>query len=95
MVIDPRSHVALMREPRVFVAGRYFEWIACIVLWASIARAAYGVAPIGCPGDSRYGFNEMPLSGTVGRDENGTDTRTGARACLTIDAGGPVAIAGA
>ena len=40
MVIDPRSHVALMREPRVFVAGRYFEWIACIVLWASIARAS-------------------------------------------------------
>jgi len=40
MVIDPRSHVALMREPRVSVAGRYFEWIACMVLWASIARAA-------------------------------------------------------
>jgi hypothetical protein len=30
MVIEPRSHVALMREPRVFVAGRYFEWIACM-----------------------------------------------------------------
>lgn len=40
MVIEPRSQVALMREPRVFVAGRYFEWIACIVVWASIARAS-------------------------------------------------------
>jgi len=31
MVIEPRSHVALMREPRVFVAGRYFECMACMM----------------------------------------------------------------
>ncbi len=87
MVIEPRSHVALMREPRVSVAGRYFEWIACIVLWASIARATYGVAPIGCPGNSHTGrLDEMPTAASVGRDENGTDTGTGARAGLTIDA---------
>ncbi len=39
MVIEPRSHVALMREPRASVAGRYFVWIACMVLnRALIAR---------------------------------------------------------
>lgn len=96
MVIEPRSHVALMREPRVAVAGRYLEWIACMVLWASIARAAYGVAPIGWPGNLHTGrLDEMPLPGPVGRNENRTDTRTGARAGLTIGAGSPVAIAGA
>jgi len=31
--MEPRSHVALMREPRVLVAGKYFEWIACMVFW--------------------------------------------------------------
>jgi len=66
MVIEPLSQDALMREPRALVAGRYFECMACIVLWASIARATYGVAPIGWPGNSRYGLDEMPGSGTVG-----------------------------
>ena len=31
IVMDPLSQVALMREPRVFVAGMYFEWMACMV----------------------------------------------------------------
>jgi hypothetical protein len=31
MVMDPLSQVALMRDPRVLVAGMYFEWIACMV----------------------------------------------------------------
>jgi hypothetical protein len=45
--------------------------VTMVFIWfvrASIARATYGVAPIGCPGDSRYGFNEMPTSGPVHRD---------------------------
>jgi len=69
----------------------------CVVfIWfvrASIARATYGVAPIGCPDNSHTGrLNEMPTSGSVDGNENGTDTRTGTRAGLTIDAWGPVAI---
>jgi hypothetical protein len=39
IVIEPRSQVALMRDPRVSVAGRYFVWIACMILnRAVIAR---------------------------------------------------------
>ena len=39
MVIEPRSQVALMRDPLWLVAGMYLEWMACIVLnRAVIAR---------------------------------------------------------
>jgi hypothetical protein len=32
MVMEPRAHFALMREPRVSVAGRYFEWMDCMMI---------------------------------------------------------------
>ena len=41
MVIEPRSQVALMRDPLWLVAGMYFEWMACM-LFGSLGSGVIG-----------------------------------------------------
>jgi hypothetical protein len=41
IVMLPRSHTALMREPRVLVADIYRVWMACI--WVSVSNCGKGI----------------------------------------------------
>jgi hypothetical protein len=45
MVIEPRSQVALMRDPLWLVAGMYFEWMACMMFGRSGFRVIGDTAP--------------------------------------------------
>ena len=45
MVIEPRSQVALMRDPLWLVAGMYLEWMACMMFGRSGFRVIGDTAP--------------------------------------------------
>ena len=45
MVIEPRSQVALMRDPLWLVAGMYLEWMACMLFGRSGFRIIGDTAP--------------------------------------------------
>ena len=53
MVIEPRAHFALMREPLLSVAGRYLVWIDCMVFCSLGLIDRYNLPfPIGWRGES-------------------------------------------
>ena len=62
MVIEPRSQVALMRDPLWLVAGMYFEWMACMLF------GSLGFGVIGDTAPKRGTFNRSDaLAGTLQR----------------------------
>jgi hypothetical protein len=78
MVIDPLSQVALMREPRVSVAGRYFEWMACMVCMGINCpwNPRFRMGSPGNSSDQSRHVHEVPLSGPMRRNMDRLDSIT-------------------
>ena len=85
MVIEPRSQVALMRDPLWLVAGMYFEWMACMLF------GSLGFGVIGDTAPKRGALNRSnALAGTL----QGFDVALGILFGFALKFGGQIGLDG-